>query len=419
MRLIIDPGHGGRDTGAYHNGYTEKDLNLVIAKRLQYLLKEYNPALTRSSDINLVWNERTALIKNKYDICLSVHLNALNGTARGVETIHSHFSSKGKEIATAIMEAIHSGADVPKRSRPVYSRTNASGGDYYYMHRLTGNTTTVIIEGLFIDNDPDKLLLNVEKLAQSIARGFKNYMGKLKPDLVPSNARTLRRFSSNVHVYEAGKGTEVSFSLGKRWQLESVIKMVGDKLRAGEDILVATNAGFFNFDGSSEHLGLFIVDGLWYSSPSKDFVDFIFYKNGTTEVKNMHGYNQKELSRLQNEAHWAVGTSYALMIDGKVNLLNTDKFAHSKQKHPRTMLGQRKDGTFLLVVVDGRRLASAGVTAKEQAEIMKELKCHNALNFDGGGSSIMVAVENGKVVTKSVPTENRSVGSMIYVRRKK
>jgi len=51
--LIIDPGHGGTDPGGVSGGYREKDLTLPIALRLKELLKDYNPALTRDSDIDL------------------------------------------------------------------------------------------------------------------------------------------------------------------------------------------------------------------------------------------------------------------------------------------------------------------------------------------------------------------------------
>lgn len=59
-----------------------------------------------------------------------------------------------------------------------------------------------------------------------------------------------------------------------------------------------------------------------------------------------------------------------------------------KNKHPRTAIGVRHDGRWVLVVVDGRRpVHSLGMTMKELALLMQSLGCERALNLDGGGSS--------------------------------
>lgn len=59
--------------------------------------------------------------------------------------------------------------------------------------------------------------------------------------------------------------------------------------------------------------------------------------------------------------------------------------------HPRTAIGQKKNGSLLFVVIDGRRPGwSMGVTYYELQEIMMALGAYNAFNLDGGGSSTMV-----------------------------
>lgn len=60
------------------------------------------------------------------------------------------------------------------------------------------------------------------------------------------------------------------------------------------------------------------------------------------------------------------------------------------RRHPRTAIGADINGDIWLVVVDGRQTQSAGATLGELADIMLRLKCSNALNLDGGGSSSMV-----------------------------
>lgn len=59
--------------------------------------------------------------------------------------------------------------------------------------------------------------------------------------------------------------------------------------------------------------------------------------------------------------------------------------------HPRTAVGQKKDGTLIFVVIDGRRPGwSAGVTLHQLQEVLLEMGAYNAFNLDGGGSSSMV-----------------------------
>lgn len=182
-KLIIDAGHGGSDSGASAFGFLEKDLNLVVAKRVRELLKEFKPAMTRETDITVVPNKRSLeLVKDKYEYCLSIHLNAFKGTSVGIETIHSIHSEEGKLLAEHLAESLSKHTNLPIKK--IFTRTLSSNKniDYYYMHRNTGKTVTVIIETLYLDN-PDTLdYLNIERIAQGIAKGFKNFMeGDEKP----------------------------------------------------------------------------------------------------------------------------------------------------------------------------------------------------------------------------------------------
>ena len=96
-RIIIDPGHGGKDTGASSaSGIKEKDVALRIARALAKKLAEqgYNAHLTRSSDTYLSLLERTAFAHQlNADLFVSIHLNSA-GTAKpannGIETFYMH-----------------------------------------------------------------------------------------------------------------------------------------------------------------------------------------------------------------------------------------------------------------------------------------------------------------------------------------
>jgi hypothetical protein len=88
-------------------------------------------------------------------------------------------------------------------------------------------------------------------------------------------------------------------------------------------------------------------------------------------------------------------------------------FVASRQ--PRTMAGVRRDGSLLLVTVDGRRPAwSAGVTLSEGARVMRSLGARDALNLDGGGSTAM-AVRGRAVSRPSDPSGERPVSDAIVV----
>ncbi len=170
--LIIDPGHGGSDPGGVSGGYREKDLTLPISLRLKELLKEFNPALTRDSDVDLpIGGSREALVRNKYDYCLSIHLNMNAG--KRVECIHSIHSERGKKLAQCIYNELCKATGLTGR---VFSResTTHQGLDYYAMHRNTGSTTCVIVELLPLDTCKDHL--HIEQLALAVAKGFKNFI---------------------------------------------------------------------------------------------------------------------------------------------------------------------------------------------------------------------------------------------------
>lgn len=152
--IIIDAGHGGRDSGAVGFGTLEKDYSLKMSLYQYRRLKELGAkvALTRDSDRTLESFNRVALIKDRYDICISNHWNAFNGKARGVETIHSYRAKP--DFAKALAQSIVKASGLPLRR--VFSRkTNNQKSDYYFMHRLTGSTRTVIIEYGFIDHKED------------------------------------------------------------------------------------------------------------------------------------------------------------------------------------------------------------------------------------------------------------------------
>lgn len=230
----------------------------------------------------------------------------------------------------------------------------------------------------------------------------------------------MRRYNSNVHILTLDNTYQLDVELGQRYKLETVSSIIANKRKTNPSVIGGVNGGFFNFNASSEHLGLLIDEGLYYSPPSEHFIDFLYYKNGTVKIVNLHGYDKELLSNLQRDTYFSIGTSYSLIQQGAINLENSERFDHAKYRNPRTLLGVKKDGTFLLVAVDGRSSINLGVTALQSARIMQELNAYQAVNLDGGGSSTMVVVENGVPVVKNkIPGgRERAVGSVLLAYKK-
>ena len=108
-RIVIDPGHGGHDTGAMAKGITEAELVLDVSLRLQQLLQAVpglEVILTRQTDEFVSLQERTAMAnRDGADLFLSIHANAnVNSQARGIETYFLNFANSVTAAAVAARE---------------------------------------------------------------------------------------------------------------------------------------------------------------------------------------------------------------------------------------------------------------------------------------------------------------------------
>lgn len=115
-------------------------------------------------------------------------------------------------------------------------------------------------------------------------------------------------------------------------------------------------------------------------------------------------------SSLADKAEIVLGAGPLLVEDGRVNVRSTsEKMAGdiAYGRAPRTAIGVKKDGSIILMVVDGRSTSSSGMSLNELASYMVKLGAVSALNFDGGGSSEMVL--NGKIVNNPSDGNERAV----------
>jgi N-acetylmuramoyl-L-alanine amidase len=110
-RIVIDPGHGGHDTGALGpGGLVEKELVLDVALRLQAMLKQnlkdIDVVMTRDGDRFVALEERTAIANARgADLFISIHANSSQSpTSSGVETYYLSINATNEELEVAARE---------------------------------------------------------------------------------------------------------------------------------------------------------------------------------------------------------------------------------------------------------------------------------------------------------------------------
>lgn len=198
-KIVIDPGHGGTDSGAVGNNNLEKDYTLLISKYMYDRFKELGipVAITRESDVSLSPIDRVNSILSKFGnnndvIVISNHVNS--GGGEGAEVIYA--LRNPDTLARNILNNISATGQKPRR---VYQRRLPSDAskDYYFIHRNTGNTEPLIVEYGFIDNVKDINFLNnnYQQLAEAVISAVANYIGVpyRAPEGMISNTYTVNR----------------------------------------------------------------------------------------------------------------------------------------------------------------------------------------------------------------------------------
>ncbi len=101
----------------------------------------------------------------------------------------------------------------------------------------------------------------------------------------------------------------------------------------------------------------------------------------------------------KNINHIVSGGPY-LLKEGEIFIDTAEQKLNSiAGRNPRTAIGYTKDNVMIMVTVDGRKEGTSGVTLKELAQIMNDLGCYEAINLDGGSSTVMYA--DGKILSGS------------------
>lgn len=184
--IILDSGHGGVDVGATGNQIIEKDLNLILTKKLEKELVSRGATvyLTREDDKDLstttvnrkrsdLYNRAKYINKISPNMYISIHLNSVtNASWRGLQVFYTTKNEENKLIAETITnhlkESISNVREIKKDNT-------------YYMYKHI-TSPGVLIEAGFISNPNDSYLLRnkeyQDKLISSISDSIEIYFQK-------------------------------------------------------------------------------------------------------------------------------------------------------------------------------------------------------------------------------------------------
>lgn len=179
--IVLDPGHGGVDTGATAGGYDEKNITLAIALKLRHVLEDAGArvVMTRDREKTVKLSDRPALANSIHaDFFISIHNDACShpGTASGTSTYFHNDESSSRALANCIQQSVIAVTDLPSRG--------AHSDSVLYQHGLEvlreSRMPAILIEVAFIDNpiDRSKLITSdfQEKVAEAIYRGLRTYI---------------------------------------------------------------------------------------------------------------------------------------------------------------------------------------------------------------------------------------------------
>lgn len=227
-KIVLDPGHGGKDPGAMAFGLKEKDIVLGIAKKLAPVLEKElgcEVLLTRDADTFISLEERTAIANTENaDLFVSLHINAHpSAKVRGLETYYLNLTTNAEAMRVAARENATSThqmsdlqdilSDIMKNSKITESSRLAQqvhnsiliqaekqgfsdiknlGVKQAPFYVLIGaQMPAILIEIAFISNEQDIKNLNnpsfINMLTQEISQGIRAYVNDTTAQLINSD----------------------------------------------------------------------------------------------------------------------------------------------------------------------------------------------------------------------------------------
>ncbi|WP_298535832.1 N-acetylmuramoyl-L-alanine amidase [uncultured Algibacter sp.] len=178
--VVIDPGHGGIDSGAIGvNGIYEKDMVLKVAKAILKLNKslfenELDIYLTRYTDTLISLSDRSRLAKSlKADVFVSLHCNASQNNSRGLE-VYVHHSRNKKSIALG-------GSILNESTQKLgFEKRGVKFANFQVLRETISSCSAVLVEMGFITNtdEADYFLKarNIKATALAVLMGIMGYI---------------------------------------------------------------------------------------------------------------------------------------------------------------------------------------------------------------------------------------------------
>lgn len=204
--VVLDPGHGGQDSGTMKNGLTEKELALDVAHRVERLLRQYGlvPVLTRSDDTFISLQERATIANRQPEsVFVSIHFDEGGRTAAtGIETYYaSHPISLPDRVASWLPFLQRTSSEPPnlesqslatfiQESVVVHTQaTNRGTRPQQFFVIANVRHPAVLVEGGFLTNKEDVAKLTNadyrEEMAAGIAQGILQYRDALLEKSTP------------------------------------------------------------------------------------------------------------------------------------------------------------------------------------------------------------------------------------------
>lgn len=201
--VVLDPGHGGADSGAMCGAVMEKDLTLDVARRAELLLRAggYQTVLTRDADRYLSLAERAAVANDeKHSLFVSIHFNdGERAAASGVET---YFAARQRTTAPGLLGWL----SFFKPAQPESLLTQSESLARFLQAAMVEHTRAVnrgtktaqfyvirnvrhpaaLVEGGFITNPADVTKLTTEKYRQEIALAISDGIHRFRNVTAPN-----------------------------------------------------------------------------------------------------------------------------------------------------------------------------------------------------------------------------------------
>lgn len=177
IRVVIDAGHGGTDTGGTKDELHEKDLTLSIVNKIKALPKNENIELffTRNEDELISLSDRVQKINElKPDLVISLHVNNnKNPESNGVEVYVPkglEHSSKSEELATKFLNVLEK--EIQLNSRGVKTAP--------FLILKKSNCPTILAEVGFISNYSDRKIITSEENQNKVAKAVLDFISQIK-----------------------------------------------------------------------------------------------------------------------------------------------------------------------------------------------------------------------------------------------